>query len=147
MSLRSELKTMQESLAITSPLPIARAEAFLSLPDRNTTLAQRRAVFENIPYSQREIGQMGTTREHIETIRVRFTAYDADFDRAIEIADAYKAVFCNALAYQRKATRRLNGTFDYVVMRDLDEPFEVFEGRPGWEMFLDFQIFATVVAP
>jgi len=147
MSLRTELKAFEEGLSITSPFPLT-AQAFLSAPDRDIALGNRRAVFENFPHAAREVGQLGEFQEHFETVRVRFTAYDADFDKAIEIADAFKAVFLNAMAYQRVAGRRLNSTFDYVIMRDEpNQVFESFDGRPGWEMFLDFEVFRTVVAP
>lgn len=146
MSLRSELVTLEESLSISSPTSIRKPLVFLSVPDLNESLVKQQAVFENTPFAPREVGQMGDRQELIETIRVRFSAYDADFDRAIEIADAFKAVFINALAWQRPSGRRLNDTFAWVDMRDSDEPFESFNGRPGWELLCDFTYFRDVVA-
>lgn len=149
MSLRSELMALEETLSITTPTRINRPTAFLSTPDKNEKVGTQQAVFENIPYAPREVGQMGERIELIETVLVRFSAYDADYDRAIEIADAFKSVFMNAIAYQRaEAHGRLNGSFDYVIMRDSDEALsEYAEGRAGWELALDFTVFRDVVAP
>jgi len=145
MTLRSELKTLEAGLSISSPVTIASAEAFESTPDRNLALAKRKAVFENIPHAPREVGQMGASREILQTVTVRFSAYDADFDRAIEIADSFKSAFTSAIAAQRRAGERLNGTFEMVTFGDSETPFEAFDGRPGWQVTLDFTIFETVV--
>lgn len=148
MSLRSELKSLEEGLSITAPVRVARAEAFESTPAQNVTLAQRKAVFENFPYAPREVGQMGAFLESIETIRVRFTAYDANFATAVEIAEAFKEVFVAAIAGQRRAGARLNGTFENVNFSALaggEDPFQSFAGRAGWELLLDFTVFSTVV--
>lgn len=144
MSLRSELKALQEGLSIEHPVRVTRPWAFESVAG-NIRLAQRPAVFENTPFAPREEGQMGATREYTEIVRVRFTAYDADFPTAIEIADAFKSAFMTAIAGQRRAGARLNGTFENVVVTGTETPFEAVDGRPGWEVDLEFTKFETVV--
>ena len=144
LPLLRKLKELEEGVSITDPIT-AGCSAYLITPDRNEVLAQATAVFENFPEPTGSEGRIGSFREDIETVRVRFTAYDADFDRGCEIAIAFYDAFKDAIDDEREAPKRLGGTFDHVTLRVAENPLQSFEGRPGWEMLLDFQIFQVVV--
>lgn len=142
LPLMRKLKAMEAAIAITDPVSLT-AEAFLIVPDRNAPLAKRQAAFENFPEVAGSL-RMGDFREDAEVVRVRFTSYDADFDRGCEIAVAFYDAFKTAIDEERPAGERLDGTFDHLTIRSDGAVLQSFDGRPGWELSLEFQVFGTV---
>lgn len=147
LTILRELKSMEEGLSIADPVTIGSPLAYLTVPDKNAPLARAQAVFEHFPEAGSDEDRMGDFREDVETVRVRFTAYDADFDRGVEIAVAFWDAFHDAIDGQRGYQERLNGAFDHVMVRGGEGGvFQSFDGRPGWEVTLDFRVFKDVSA-
>ena len=137
------LRDIEEKIEIDEPVRIRKPRAFLIVPDRTVTLAHVPAAFENRIAPNVEEFRMGDTREDHATIRVRFTAHDANYDKACEIAVAMFDETWAVFDAQREVGTRLNETVSYVVLRGTEgEIPSDFNGRPGWEIFLDCTLFS-----
>lgn len=146
LRLLHELKALEEELSITDPTDIEGAVAFLVTGDNSQALGRAQAVFENFPEVNGDEGRIGSFLETLETIRIRFTAFDGKLSRAEEIAVAYYDALKSALDAQRPFALRLNGSFDNLTIRAGNGgPFGVFDDRIGFELLCDFQIFKTAV--
>ena len=138
------LRTLEESVAISDPIAIPRPVVYLVEPRVTAKAAQQQAIITNVPIESEE-ARMGNYREDTHTVRVRGTFYDANWDRACEIAVAYFDATWAALDSQRPSDQRLSGTVDYLTLHAERDLLQSFDGRPGWEIFVTFTLFETVV--
>lgn len=137
-----QLKALEEGITITDPIPLRTTRAYLTVPDRSAPLSTMRAVFENLPIVGGDQDRIGEFREDAESIRIRFTAHDANYDRACEVAMAFYDATRRALDAERPAARRLGGTVDHLMIRP--GGIQDFGGRPGFEIGLDYTQHRTV---
>lgn len=142
LPLLRELRNLEESLTIEDPTPVEEVRAYVIVPAQRETPGRSQCIFENHPIPTGDEGRLGAQAEFDESVRVRCHVYDADFDRACEIAVAFYDAFKRAINDERPYTRRLNNTFENIILRgDVGQTLQAFDGRPGWELTLDFTTF------
>ena len=141
------IKTLEESLTISSPLAISHAagslQAYLISPSRDTSLATF-VTFMNWPDVASE-QRLGNSREDAYTVQIDCLVNLGDIvlasDAALAMFDATFAAFDN----ERLASNRLSQTVDYLTLRSERPMVELITWNnvayPGFHLFLDVTAF------
>lgn len=159
MSLRNALKELQElEASITLPAAVVSdlklkghtsvARAYLIAPDGGKGLPDL-PCFINYPDELRDELRMGNFCEKNVSVQVDFYGPRNFDDVTQELVVAYWDATLAALRSQQPADQRLGGTVDYLSVRAERPMVATMEwngiGYPGFRMYVDLQIFETVV--